>query len=318
MTIPQPLLDEVLEFTSFLDSPAANLYEVVESRFDCMKFLTQRVERSGNHTEDELITFREWFRAATDPWVIRSPMVARARNWPEGYPGDYKTLEAVYANSPSGDGVGRHIDSYVLSRTLAVAVRSRCRMLTKLLDQRAREEAPGARWLNLACGPCRELVALAAPADSRTIYCVDSDENSLNYAKDLLADRLLGDRHFVTENAYRFVNAKRTTEKYGQFTTIYSAGLFDYIPSDKLSPLLRGLYDSLAPGGLFIAPFKDRNRYETFDYHWFLKWHYFYQRTEPDFRAIFADAGVPDREIIVQRDDTGVLLFFTVRKQPSA
>jgi hypothetical protein len=241
-------------------------------------------------------------------------MVLRGRTWPEGYPGGYKTLEGVYANSPSGDGVARHIDRYFLSRMLAVAVRSRCRLLTKLLDQRACEEAPGAKWLNLACGPCRELLALAAPTDGRTIYCVDSDKNSLDYAKELLADRPLGDRHFVTENAYRFVNAKRTTERYGEFSTIYSAGLFDYIPGDKLSPLLRGLYDSLASGGLFITPFKDINRYETFDYHWFVKWHYFYQRTEADFRAVFADAGIPDSEISAQRDDTGVLLFFSIRE----
>jgi hypothetical protein len=45
-----------------------------------------------------------------------------------------------------------------------------------------------------------------------------------------------------------------------------------------------------------------------------VKWHYFYQRTEADFRAVFADAGIPDSEISAQRDDTGVLLFFSIRK----
>ena len=31
--------------------------------------------------------------AETDPWFLLSPMVRRARTWPEGYPGDYRTLE---------------------------------------------------------------------------------------------------------------------------------------------------------------------------------------------------------------------------------
>ena len=53
------------------------------------------------------------------------------------------------------------------------------------------------------------------------------------------------------------MNAGRTVEQYGRPTTVYSAGLFDCIPDDKLAPLLRGLYDAMAPGGLFIAPFKD-------------------------------------------------------------
>lgn len=316
MNIPQSLRNEVAEFTSFLGTPAADPYEVIESRLDCIKLLTQRIERSGDHTQEELQAFWEWFQAETDPWLLRSGMVHRARKWPEGYPGDYKTLEGVYANSPNGEGVARHIDQYFLSRTLAVAVRSRCRLLTRLLDKRAQEEAPGAKWLNLACGPCRELLSLTSPANHRAIYCVDSDKNSLAYAKKLLANHDLGERHFVTENAYRFVNGKRTIDKYGQFTTIYSAGLFDYVPSEKLVPLLKGLYESLAPGGFFIAPFKDSNRYETFDYHWFVRWHYFHQRTEPDFRTLFAEAGIPASEIRVQRDDSGVLLFFTVLKQP--
>ena len=74
------------------------------------------------------------------------------------------------------------------------------------------------------------------------------------------------------------------------------------------------LYQSLAPNGLLIAPLKDRCRYETFDYHWGARWSFFLQRDESDFRAIFAEAGIPHDAIAVERDDSGVILFFTVRK----
>jgi hypothetical protein len=315
--IPDALQAAVSEFTNFLSSPLrapADQYEVVESRFDCLKLLTQRLERSGFYRHDELKLFKEWFQAETDPWLLASSMVSRARLWPEGYPGDYLTLEMVYANVPTGDGVARHIDRYLLSRTLAVAVRSRCRRLTALLQHRAGDDPADAKWLNLACGSCRELLTLNVPAHGRRIYCVDSDPNSLDYAKNLLNHLHLGECHFIAENAYRFVNAKRTIERYGHFDVIYSAGLFDYLPSDKLSSLIRGLYDSLAPNGLIIAPFKDMNCYEAFDYHWFTKWHFFYQRNEADFRAVFSDAGIPPNAMSVERDETGVLLFFTIRK----
>ena len=246
--------------------------------------------------------------------MLRSPLIFRARRWPEGYPGDFRTLEAVYANCPAGEGVALHLDRYFLSRSLAVAVRSRLRLLTRLLDQRAAEEGAGGRWLNLACGPCRELLTLSSPSNGRLIHCVDSDANSLRYASTLLAGCAPGDLQFTSENAYRFVNSTRTPEKYGQLSTIYSAGLFDYIPCDKLAPLIRGLYDCLVPGGLLIAPFKNRHCYETFDYHWFVQWHYFYRRSEADFRAVFAQAGISPEAIAVQRDDSGVLLFFTIRR----
>ena len=183
-----------------------------------------------------------------------------------------------------------------------------------LFRSRSREESAGASWLNLACGPCRELLHLPAAKAERRIVCVDSDSNALDYARRLLDDKPAGACQFVEENAYRFSNAKRTIDRYGQFSTIYSAGLFDYIPSDKLAQLLRGLHDSLAPGGLLLAPFKDQDRYETFDYHWFLKWHYFFQRSESEFWDVFAQAGIPKGAIKVERDATGVLLFFSVRK----
>ena len=317
MDIPKILQNETKAFTSFIDSlpqGRSDSYELVEARWDSLKFLTQSLEQSGTYSAEELKEFQEWFRFETDPWIRQSPMAVRARNWPEGYPGDYRTLEGVYRNTPSGKGVGIHIDRYFLSRTLAVAVRSRCRHLSELLTIRSAEEPPGAKWLNLACGPCRELLSISSSANGRCIYCVDSDTNALDYAKDLLADASLGKFHFLEGNAYRFANAKRNIDRFGLFSTIYSAGLFDYIPSKQLSTLLSGLYESLAPGGIFIAPFKDKTRYETFDYHWFVKWHYFFQRDESEFRAVFAKAGISYDAIRVERDDSGVLLFFIIRK----
>lgn len=52
----------------------------------------------------------------------------------------------------------------------------------------------------------------------------------------------------------------------------------------------------------------------TFDYHWLCRWHFFLQRPESEFRAAFAAAGIPSEAISAERDETGVLLFFTVRR----
>lgn len=317
MDVPVELREQVADLTRFLDSEVTHAphgYEVLESRLDGLKLLTQRLERSGNFTPDQLLGLREWFRGETAAWLDRSPLMRRARTWPEGYPGDYRTLEGVYANTPAGDHVGQLLDRYFLSRTLAVAVRSRCRHLSAALNTRAIEEAGDGLWLNLACGPCREMLGVVGPAGRRRVVCVDSDKNALEHAAGLLSGHPLGEVQYVAENAYRLINPKRNRDRYGAFTTIYSAGLFDYIPDDKLAPLLEGLYESLAPGGVFLAPFKDRCRYETFDYHWLVSWHYFYQRDESDFRRVFAVAGVPAEAITVERDLTGVLLFFRVKR----
>lgn len=317
MNIPQTLRNEVAAFTAFLNAPERaepDQYELVESRLDCVKFTTKALEESGTLSTAELRSLQEWFHDETELCLGRSPMITRARNWPEGYPGDYKTLEAVYANQPTGNGVGLHLDRYFLSRTLAVAIRSRRRHLSSLLTARSAAEQTDAKWLNLACGPCRELLNVPPPIQRRTVICVDSDTNALSYAANLLAARPLGEVQFLAENAYRFANAQRNVKRFGYFSTIYSAGLFDYIPSERLSTIVGALYQSLSIDGMLIAPLKDCRRYETFDYHWGVRWHFFFQRDETEFRAIFAAAGIPVDAISVERDNSGVLLFFTIRK----
>ena len=149
---------------------------------------------------------------------------------------------------------------------------------------------------------------------ARVIYCVDTDTNALEYATNLISGKNIGRVEFLRENAFRFINAKRVIENYGQFTTIYSAGLFDYIKSDHLTRLIAALFGCLKEAGVFIVPFKDCRRYTTFDYHWFVKWHFFFQRTHEHFMQIFADAGVPHNAITVERDDSGVILFFILHK----
>ena len=137
MKISKILEEEVADLLDFLDSPAraaTDQFEVVESRLDSFRFFLRTI---NGLAPDSLPAIQEWFRKQTEPWFSRSAMMSRARSWPEGYPGDYRTLEAVYANEPSGGGIGLQLDRYFLSRTLAVAVRSRCRHLSRLLIDRA-------------------------------------------------------------------------------------------------------------------------------------------------------------------------------------
>lgn len=317
VAVPGSFRSHVAEFVDFLSDPkrdAPDQYPCIETQFDGMKFATQEIERSGAFKAEELELLRDWFRSETDPVLSRSRMISRVRYWPEGYPGDYKTLEAFYANQPSGEGLARHLDAYTLSRTLAVAVRSRIRKLGQIVFEQAQRETTPGNWLNLACGSCRELLTIREGSPDTNIHLVDTDPNALKYAETLLAGRCPGRLLFHNDNAFRFVDAERNIRRFGRFSMIYSAGLFDYIPSDKLIRLIAGLYGSLAEGGLFVTPFKDRHRYETFDYHWPAKWHYFFQRDEADFRGILADAGIPADAIRAERDDSGVIIFYRITK----
>lgn len=317
LDVPKALRDEVADFLAVLqgDHDEDNLYQIIETRLGFLKSVTRNVEAQFRSDNARLAYLRNWFRQQTDAVFSKSNLMHRARAWPEGYPGDYLTLEAIYANQPQGEGVSGLLDRYFLSRTLAVAVRSRLRTLCRLLSERSTAEPAGARWLNLAAGSCRELLytppALIA---QRQILCIDYDTKALDYAKRLLAERTGDAITFRTDNAFRMANAKRNVERHGKFTTIYSAGLFDYVKSEPLTRLVAGLYGSLAEDGVLIAPFKDATRYETFDYHWLVNWHFFLQRSEDDIHRVFSEAGVPRERIAVTRDPSGVILFFVATK----
>jgi len=303
------------ELSTFLSDPtraAPDQAEVVAERLDQFCRVAAGLEAEHRGEPAALRLLQERFRQATAPAFQGSWLMSRARTWPQGYPGDYLTLEAVYQRAVNSEGQGAHLDAFFQRQTLAVAVRSRLRTLAALLRRRAAEEGDGARWLNLACGSARELLEIPAQG-GRTLFCVDQDEAALAYGEALLAQT----GHQITwqdRNALRFISADATRRRYGALTTIYSAGLFDYLDDRALGDLLRGLYEALAPGGLLIAAFKDAERYEAQPYHWLVRWHYFHQRTEGQFREILAQAGIPADRLELTRDETGVILFFQARR----
>ncbi len=315
----QARLDAVAaELTAFLTAPeraAADQAELVCERIDQACRLLAEVEARHQGGLEDLRAAQQRFRDATQPALEPSWMMARARAWPQGYPGDYLMLERTYARAARSPGVGAHLDAAFQRQTLAVAVRSRLATLAAILRRRGEEEASAGvagRWLNLACGSARELLDVPAAA-GRAIACVDQDPDALAYAGDLLAGR--GHQvEWQARNALRYVSAEATRRRHGPLTTIYSAGLFDYLPDEPLAALLAGLYGALAEGGLLVAAFKDAERYATSPYHWMARWHFFHQRTEPQFRAVLAQAGIPAARLELRRDASGVILFFLARR----
>ena len=65
------------------------------------------------------------FRESVEPWFSQSFLMSRGLNKPNGHPGDYKTLEAIYDNQLISSGIGKYLDQYFLNAPLAIAVRNR-------------------------------------------------------------------------------------------------------------------------------------------------------------------------------------------------
>jgi SAM-dependent methyltransferase len=244
-------------------------------------------------------------------------MINRARTWPQGYQGDYKSIETAYRNTPMSDGIGYYLDKYILDWQLAHALRGRLEKLTELLREElsARE---GLKVLDVACGSCRE-VSMLVPEIKQSkakFTCIDLDGDALDFAVTRLASAdLAPEQSTMTKyNALRMFDYDIAKAEFGPQDVIYSVGYFDYLPDDFLVKLLRSLYQLLNKGGKLIAAFKDADRYRAQEYHWIADWDGFLQRKVKDFERILGEAGIPEDKITMTRDRTGVIVFYSSTK----
>jgi len=289
------------------------ILDMVEQTLDDFLLKAERFEHGIN--DISAIKYqRARFHQKTNHIFSKGYIYNRTRTWPQGYHGDYKTLETVYRNIPLSDGIGYYFDLAALRSTLAVAVRNRIRKLQDILkDELKKRTAPTV--LNIACGSCRELVEIAPEImeSKADILCVDNDEDALSFSYSrLYYTGVLSRIDFRKHNALRMFDYELTLRDFGTRDIIYSAGFFDYLPSDFLVKMFNTLYRILKPGGKLIAPFKDVRRYRPQLYHWISDWDGFLQRKEEDFRDIFAQAGIPETAITESREESGVIIFYVI------
>lgn len=298
------------------EADAGKIMADVRSLNDNMMSACAEFEAAVAYDEDILKAHRQAFQEKTDRMLSGSYLLRHARTWPQGGQGDYKMLENVYKNSPLSSGLGYYLDLYGLSLPLAEAVRCRIKKLEEIVRQDIRSRN-SASVMNIGCGSCRELMGIAPDitASNAKVTCIDMDSDALAFALERLSFTEAEDSiEFRKYNATRMFDDELNMAAFGKTDIIYSAGLFDYLPSEFLSKLLGALYRMLNDGGTLIAPFKDAARYRHQDFHWLVNWDGFRQRTETEFRSILKDAGIPMSAVRQERDDTGIIIFYMITK----
>jgi extracellular factor (EF) 3-hydroxypalmitic acid methyl ester biosynthesis protein len=282
-----------------------------------LSYVCEEFEQQLAHDKAAITHAQVEFREKTNKYFLKSHFMNRARMWPQGYPGDYKTLEDTYRNSPMSSGIGYYLDRHFLATALGVAVRERLSTLAGLLQKElARRSRP--RVLNIACGSCRELVEVAPEVkqSGAMLTCIDFDTDALSFAANRMAYTGIAQEQmlFRKYNALRMINHERNLKEFGMQDIIYSTGFFDYVEDEVLVRLLSSAYQLLNPGGVLIASFKDCRRYRTQEYHWFVDWHGFLQRTEDDMRLLLERAEIPRKALKDLRVKSGVITFFVATK----
>jgi extracellular factor (EF) 3-hydroxypalmitic acid methyl ester biosynthesis protein len=291
------------------------ILDAVKRSCDRILSVCAEVERALDDS-DMIHKARVRFYEKTDSILSKSYLVKRSRTWPQGYQGDFKTLEMIYKNTPHSSGIGYYLDLFGLNIPLAEGIRNRIKKLSEILRGELLERQKPL-ILNIACGSCRELMEVAPEIGSShaRIICVDTDNDALAFAQDRLTYAgVIEQVELRKYNALRMFDDEMNLMEFGPQDMIYSVGLFDYLPDDFLVKLLRALYNLLRPKGKLIAAFKDAARYRSQAYHWFCNWDGFLQRTETDFLRILKQAGIPDSSLSASREESGIVVFYTATK----
>lgn len=252
------------------------------------------------------------------PYFMRSHFAERAYFKPKGYAGDFLMMEHIYANEPKGEGkLGEIIDGFCLGRPGSLAIRGRRKLLkeeiSRLCSDRA-AQGKNTRIMNLACGPNRELFDFLQQCENSEkvdALCVDVDSEALQYTNQFVnifphsaSIRLL------SENVIKW-SLGRTSQQFGTFDIIYSAGLCDYLDTKLFRALITQCHNHLNPGGtVILGNFADYPDSIFLDK--LLKWELIY-RNPDDLKELFAPTPFGENVLIISEKEN-VNLFAIATK----
>ncbi len=239
--------------------------------------------------------------------VQRGQIQQRMITQPQGYAGDYLTLDWLYQQPYEGN---RHDDvwnRFCYRQQASRAVRSRIDIVRDLILDTVKGASGPVHLLDVASGPGRiertVIDRLGAPIHPVHIDLVDADADAVEYATALLADEVPPGYHFSFHhrNAFRY-------EPTVSYDAIWCCGLFDYLDHRLAVRLMRKFYNWLKPGGTLLVGNFARECATQWIMEGLYGWQLIY-RTNDDCLRIAHDAGIPANNIRLERDATGSVVL---------
>lgn len=230
------------------------------------------IRRRGNEIVQPLMNNPPVMRAIkkfTETVLTRELVVAptwkRAYEKPLGYPGDFELMKYFYSGKRHGETTYvRLLHHMVNIHPFSQSVPSRMMEIKKAIAHTVAntevKDRP-VRITNLGAGPAREVREyLSSHKPERPVHfsLIDQDEKALAYAysqafpyKVACGDHVEVECKFASFGQM-LKNPELLQEMAGQ-DLVYSAGLFDYLPTKIAQSLIRALYSCLNPGATLIV-----------------------------------------------------------------
>jgi SAM-dependent methyltransferase len=258
------------------------------------------------------------FRLLVQNYIYKSKLLSRFYRKPQGYPGDYLMFELLYDNKPISKGLGYYFDNLILGYPFTKSIISRKNYMTAILKKEIFDSLNNQTILNIGSGSCREIKELLPLGIDKKVefHCLDQDQDSLVYAKSLLANRFSNiTMSFTHQKALSLFGYNRLSNNFqlGRYDIIYSMGVVDYFLDNVLSRFLRNYYALVASRGKLILAFCGANYFEYYPIKLFCDW-LFYNRNYKDVVKLVKDTlGV--KPVILQPEGNNSIFFVIVGKK---
>lgn len=273
---------------------------------DIMNFERENIDKF----ELDVYRLKKIFEKRYRSYFLYGEYIKWCAEKPLGYAGDFKIIDDIYRNEVHTSGFDGLWDNWFQQLAASKSVRQRKDDFRNMIIGYLKEHPErNLRFMNLACGPAREIKELSDLDSGKnfsraTFDCYDQDNNALVYAKQLLSDS--GNVNFFQKNAIRLALKKDIKDEIPyKYDLIYSTGLFDYLNERLAVRLLKNLKVLLKPEGLILIS-NARDKYSNSSsmwMEWIGEWYLIY-RTEEEFKNLFLGAGFhPDNVQIISQQD---------------
>lgn len=245
-----------------------------------------------------------------------SKFINRLQNWPEGYQGDYITIEYICRGKQTNTGfreLSDYIELYSLNSAISQQHRNKILKQAILIGETLKKS--NSNILICACGSSYDLRLLENTFDlstSSTIVLNDLDQNALDFSFKKLSSKTK--KQVILEHSNALTLIRNLNRKNKQFDLILFGGLFDYLSDKQIKFLLMNSYNLLKPNGKIVfTNIALKNPYKP----WIeicANWELI-ERTSKCNYSICREAGIPEANIFQYKEDTGLTNIVEIIKK---
>lgn len=275
------------------------------------EFCYTMIELESRYERDDLIHYLEPVRSR----FSKSNVLHRFQKWPEGYQGDYVTVEMLCesSNSCTPDSLEFYFEEYTLNCAMPQQHRNKVHIQAgKILSTILMKDDPKILIVGAGSGADVREIQHLVKDKNYSLHFNDIDQNALDYTRSKLDPNIIDRSLFIQQNIISYI--KNMQKDNLQFDLVLFGGVFDYLTDKQIKFILKNIYSNSlkSEGEIFFTNVAENNPYRVlmeYGTDWFLK-----ERTESEISQICASADISDKCVSIAKETTGITYIVEIKK----